>query len=159
MVAGAATAEPLDVEVSVARPTDGASPATGPVSYPEDAAAQYRIGLMYETGQGAPHDYGGARRWYLKAASHDDPQAEFRLGVLDMRGLGGPKDHAAAGRWFRSAADQGLAAAQFNLGVMYVHRLGVPKDYVAHLWLSQAARAGRGGRAGSAGRSGRRNGA
>jgi hypothetical protein len=33
-----------------------------------DAESQFRLGVMYETGQGVPQDYAEAVRWYRKAA-------------------------------------------------------------------------------------------
>lgn len=140
--AGAAGAGPMANESSATPSADAQSP-PGPISYPEDASAQYRLGRMYERGRGAPQDYGEARRWYLKAAGHDDAMAEFSLGVLAVRGLGAPKDDVEAVRWFRMAANQGVGAAQFNLGVMYMHSLGVRQDYInAYMWFSLANQQG-----------------
>jgi TPR repeat protein len=126
--------------VSAYRPEGDPSESTNLLADRGDASEQFRLGLMYERGQGANQDYAEARRWYLKAAEHDDPRAEFALGVLAVRGLGAPTDYAEGVKWFHKAADHGVASAQFNLGVMYAHSLGVPQDYVlARTWLSLAA--------------------
>ena len=139
MSGAAATAGPANDKIPADRAEVDPSESTKLLADHGDASEQFRVGLMYELGQGAKQDYGEARRWYLKAAEQDDPRAEFSLGVLAARGLGAPKDYAEAVKWFHKAADHGMASAQFNLGVMYAHSLGVPQDYVlAHTWLSLA---------------------
>ena len=43
------------------------------------AVAQYNLGVMCETGQGAPADYAEARRWFRAAADQDNASAQFSL--------------------------------------------------------------------------------
>ena len=88
VAASAPAARAMDDDASADLPENAASPQPLTVADREDAAAQYHIGFMYERGQGAPQDYEEARRWYLKAAAHDDPFAEFSLGVLSAHGYG-----------------------------------------------------------------------
>ena len=82
------------------------------------ALAQFRLGVMYEEGEGVPQDDGEAVRWYRLAAEQGHASAQFRLGVMYEEGRGVPQDDGEAVRWYRLAAEQGDAFAQVNLGVM-----------------------------------------
>ena len=121
-----------------------------------DAAAQYNLGLMYDTGGGVPQDYGEAVRWYRLAADQGIAVAQYNLGGMYATGRGVPQDYGEAVRWYRLAADQGfssssvasssawrwrsIAAAQYNLGGMYYNGRGVPQDYgEAVRWYRLAA--------------------
>ncbi len=111
-----------------------------PLAEQGDAFAQFRLGVMYEKGQGVPQDYAEAVKWYRKAAEQGHTDAQNNLFVMYAEGQGVPQDYAEAVKWYRKAAEQGLPEAQYNLGVIYVACLGVPQDYVqAHMWLSLAA--------------------
>ena len=107
------------------------------------AAAQYNLGVMFESGQGVPQDYAQALYWYRKAANQGDPSAQSNLGVMYDNGRGVQQDHVQAVHWYRKAAEQGLASAQYNLGVMYGNGQGVLKDYAqAIYWYRKAAKQG-----------------
>ena len=95
-----------------------------------DAAAQYRLGILYHNGQGVPQDYAQAATWYRKAADQGNALAQSNLGVLYDNGQGVPQDYAQATAWYRKAADQGNALAQSNLGVLYYNGQGVPQSNV-----------------------------
>ena len=105
-----------------------------------DAAAQYRLGLMYAKGQGIPQDYSQAALWYLKAAAQDDTRAQFALAEMYSQGQGVPQDNKAAAKWYVEAADHGYPKAQYTVGLMYAKGTGgVPQDLVqAYKWLSLA---------------------
>ena len=60
------------------------------------AAAQFRLGGMYEKGRGVPQDYKTAVKWYATVLRKWDPLAK-----------------------------QGNVGAQYNLGVMYYNGQGV----------------------------------
>jgi TPR repeat protein len=49
-------------------------------------------------------DYSEARKWYIKAADHDDAWSEFQLGNLAYHGLLGGADYSGALNWYRRAA-------------------------------------------------------
>jgi TPR repeat protein len=105
-----------------------------------DAAAQYNLGLIYETGPGVPQDLAEAVRWYRKAADQGLANAQYNLGYIYAGGQGVPQDYAEAMRWYRKAADQGESRAQYSLGALYAGGHGVPQDYVyAHMWFNLAA--------------------
>jgi uncharacterized protein len=92
--------------------------------------AQFRLGSMYEYGEGVTQDYTEAVNWYRRAADQKQPQAELMLGSAYDRGHGVAKDEVESLRWYRLAADHGLDAAQLLLGNAYQFGLGVPKDQV-----------------------------
>ena len=105
-----------------------------------DADAQFSLGVMYDTGEGVPQDYGEALRWYRLSANQGYANAQYNLGNMYRNGEGVSQDDGEAARWYRLAADQGHAGAQYNLALMYGTGRGVPQDYVAaHMWANLAA--------------------
>lgn len=104
-----------------------------------NAEAQYKVGVMYDTGRGAPQDFAVAASWYRKAAEQGDAIAQVKLAFMYVRGRGVPQDYAAAVPWYRKAANQGNVTAQSVLGYIYEMGEGVPQDYVqAHIWFNLA---------------------
>jgi len=102
--------------------------------------AQYRLGVMYESGVGVTQDFKQSVFWYRNAADQGNAGAQFELGVMYERGDSVTQYFKQAVFWYRKAADQGYAAAQFNLGLKYYKGEGVTQDYVeAHRWLNIAA--------------------
>ena len=111
-----------------------------PLADQGDASAQFKMGVMYDNGQGVPKDYVQAVKWYRLAAAQGNARAQFDLGLMYQAGHGVPKDYVQAGKWVRLAADQGNALAQTLLGFMYRNGRGVPQDYVtAYTWQNLAA--------------------
>jgi hypothetical protein len=106
-----------------------------------NAAAQAKLGLLYDTGLGVPKDYAQAAKWYEDAAVQGNVNAQFLLGALYAHGEGVPQDYAKARRWYEKAAAQGDAQAQQNLGALYFNGHGVPQDYgqARHWWEKAAA--------------------
>lgn len=72
--------------------------------------AQYRLGIMYGTGQGVPQDYVDARKWYRMAADQGNADAQNNLGIMYVKGEGVPQDYVEAHRWFNLAASRYPAA-------------------------------------------------
>ena len=56
---------------------------------------------MYYNGEGVPHDYAEAVKWYRLAAAQGDAVAQYNLGVMYDNGKGVPQDHAKAMKWYR----------------------------------------------------------
>jgi TPR repeat protein len=111
-----------------------------PLAEEGNAAAQNRLGLMYQYGKGLPKDSANAAEWYRKAANQGNAEAQCNLGVLYAQGDGVRQDEGEALAWFRKAADQGLARAQSNLGTMYYRGRGVAEDSEQALaWTRKAA--------------------
>ena len=108
-----------------------------------DADAQFKLGVMYDNGEGVPQDYTEAAKWFRLAAEQGDAWAQYFLGVRYANGEGVPQDYTEAVKWYRLAAEQGHASAQSNLGVRYAKGEGVPQDDVlAHKWFNLAAAQG-----------------
>jgi TPR repeat protein/S1-C subfamily serine protease len=105
-----------------------------------DPIAQFNLGLMHDSGEGASRDDAEAVRWYRLAAEQGLAEAQFNLGFMYDTGRGVAQDDAEAVRWYRLAAEQGLADAQFNLALMYHNGEGVPQDDAEVVrWLRLAA--------------------
>jgi TPR repeat protein len=111
-----------------------------PLAERGDPEAQYRIGRMYEFGNGYPQDKALGIAWVRKAAAQGHTDAEQELGVVYATGDGVKQDNAQAVAWFRKAAEKGDATAQYNLGLMYAKGQGVAKDYAqaADWWRKSA---------------------
>jgi len=43
-----------------------------------DPAAQFNLGVLYETGQGVAQNFAEAVKWYHEAAEQGEPQAQFQ---------------------------------------------------------------------------------
>jgi len=71
-------------------------------------AAQFNVGLNYDSGRGAPHDAAAAALYYAFAASNFYPQAAYNLGLLYAAGDGVPRNRAMARAWLNVAASEGL---------------------------------------------------
>ncbi|HKB96025.1 MAG TPA: hypothetical protein VKB94_04195 [Rhizomicrobium sp.] len=107
------------------------------------AVAQYRLGTLYERGQGVPADTAKAVHWYEMAANQGNRKAMHNLAVAYAGGTAGKKNMAEAARWFARAAALGLSDSQFNLAVLYERGDGVPQSLVdAYKWYSIAAAGG-----------------
>ena len=63
-----------------------------PLAEQGDPSAQFRLGLLYENGNGVPRDFAKARLWYEKAAVQGEAKAQFYLGIQSAFGEGGPLD-------------------------------------------------------------------
>jgi localization factor PodJL len=107
------------------------------------AVAQYRLGTLYERGQGVTADGVKAAHWYEMAANQGNRKAMHNLAVSYASGSAGKKNMAEAARWFAKAAALGLSDSQFNLAVLYERGDGVPQSLLdAFKWYSIAAAAG-----------------
>ena len=108
-----------------------------------DAAAQLKLGEMYDMGEGVPQDYKEAAKWYRLSAEQGNPVARFALAEMYKNGDGVPKDIQAAIKWYRLAADQDYAMAQLLLGVLYESGTGVKASAgEAARWYRLAANGG-----------------
>src|SRR6195256_2790773 len=98
-----------------------------PLAERGDPEAQYRIGRMYEFGNGYAQDKAQGIAWVRKAAAQGHADAEQELGVVYATGDGVKQDDAQAVAWFRKAAEHGDATAQYNLGLLYAKGQGVAR--------------------------------
>ena len=101
---------------------------------------QFRLGVMYDMGEGVPEDNAEAVKWYRLAAEQGHVEAQHDLGVMYKRGEGVPQDYTEAAKWYRLAAEQGHVTAQANLGLMCYEGKGVPSDLIlSYAWVNLAA--------------------
>jgi hypothetical protein len=116
-VAGSAQASALDEVLSAhASGMDAAALASiQSLANSGDAAAQYKLGVMYARGWALDQSYAQAKLWYEKSASQDFTPAEVALGAIYMNGFAGPRDLPKAAYWWRRAADQDDPIAKANL--------------------------------------------
>jgi len=111
-----------------------------PLAEEGDAASQFGLGLIYESGKGVGRDYREAVAWYELAAAQGHPGAQFNLGHLYRLGAGVPPDMGQAVAWWTAAAEQDLPRARVILGLAYQRGDGVEHDPVAAAaWFQRAA--------------------
>jgi len=107
------------------------------------AVAQYRLGTMYERGQGVTADAAKAIRWYEMAAAQGNRKAMHNLAVAYASGPAAKRNMTESARWFTKAAGLGLSDSQFNLAVLYERGDGVPQSLAdAYKWYAIAAATG-----------------
>ena len=82
-----------------------------PLAEEGDPSAQFRLGSLYENGDGVPRDFAKARQWYERAAAQGEAKAQFYLGIQSAYGEGGPLDLVQAHMWYSLAAENGNAHA------------------------------------------------
>ena len=80
---------------------------------------QYKLGRFYDKGQGVPHDYAEAAKWYRKAAEGGDRDAQYYLGILYYNGQGVPQDYVEATKWLRQSERHGNSDAHDKLEFMH----------------------------------------
>ena len=78
-----------------------------PLAEQGDATAQYKLGVIYQTGRGVLQDYKTAVKWWKLAAEQGDARAQTDLGVFLTRGAGVLQDNIYAHMWFNIAASSG----------------------------------------------------
>jgi TPR repeat protein len=91
--------------------------------------AEWRLGVMYEHGQGVPQDYRLAAERYRRAADQGHPEARADLAALLFHGHGLPRDVTEAVRLTKLAADQGVVRAQYKMGLIYQYGQRIDEDY------------------------------
>ena len=105
-----------------------------------DATSQFKVGLIYYSGQGVSRDYLEALNWFKKAALQNNPLAQFNAGYMCEKGEGTSQDYVEAAKYYLQAANQGDQLAQYNLGYMYEKGQGVLADEVQALkWYNLAS--------------------
>lgn len=72
-----------------------------------DRFAQYKLGRMYENGEGVEKSYEKALEWYETAAKNAHKGALSSLGRMHLRGLGVKVNAIEAYKWFNIAQTYG----------------------------------------------------
>ena len=80
-----------------------------PLAEQGDSYAQYKLGLMYDYGEGVIEDDTQAVYWFRKAAEQGHTKGQYSIGYMYASGRGIAKDDTQAVYWFRKAAEQGEA--------------------------------------------------
>jgi len=114
-----------------------------PLAEAGDAEAQYRIGRLYDRGEGVEESSRNALHWYKISAENGHKSGTYNLGHMYWHGAGLKRDRAKAVSWFRRAAERGHPKAQHYLGKAYEDGQGVEEDQErAVYWFERAARQG-----------------
>lgn len=105
-----------------------------------EGAATWRLGQLYEEGDGVTADYAMAERLYRKAIAQGMAAAHLNLGFVYFQGLGRERDVPTAVDHFTQAAESGYRPAQLLLSRLYAEGRGVEVDPSAALrWAGEAA--------------------
>ena len=80
-----------------------------------DAEAQFKLGRMYQNGQGVTENHAEAVKWYRLAAEAGQPFAQNNLGVMYKNGWGVQQDYVQAYFWFSLAASYYFDFEEMNL--------------------------------------------
>ncbi len=114
-----------------------------PLAERDNVLAQYKLGIMYNNGEGVRQDFTEAARWFHRAASLGYAPAQNSLGVKYEKGEGVKRNYSEAVKWYRHGAEQGYAIAQYRLGRMYALGRGIGRNYTeAVIWFKIAAAKG-----------------
>ena len=89
---------------------------------------QYRIGAMYNYGQGTEQDYTEAFKWFQSSAAAGNQYAMFALGNLYNYGKGVEKDVTKAFHWYRQSAEKNNAYAAYMAARMLQNGTGTEKN-------------------------------
>ncbi len=107
------------------------------------SAAQFRLGIYHELGQGVCVNERLAAEWYRKAKNQGHVEAQFYLGVCYENGVGVQENLESAVACYLQAAEQGHPEAQYNLGICLTRGEGIAKDDQQALhWFEKATRQG-----------------
>lgn len=71
-----------------------------------NAAAQYKLGKLYNNGLSIKQDHQKAFEWISKAAHQGLSEAQHMLGFMYANGIGVEKDHLKAENWFKKGFNQ-----------------------------------------------------
>lgn len=93
-----------------------------------DPDCEYRLGLIYESGEhGLRSDY-EAHKWFLRAAFQGVAAAQAKVCEFSREGRGVPRNDEDAFKWCRKAAEQGHGLSQLRLAEMYREGIGVERN-------------------------------
>lgn len=90
--------------------------------------AQYRLGRLFDKGNGVAENNKQAFYWYLKSAEQGFAKAQYQVGKSYKNGEGVDEDRDKAFQYFKLAAEQGNGDAQFALGKCYMKGKGCAVD-------------------------------
>ena len=93
-----------------------------------DAQAQYRLGVLFETGKGTKTSYDEALAWYKKSAGQNYKPAEIRITYMDIKKTGYKKSKHAA--WLKELQTEAKSSGELMMLLASMHENGfiVKKD-------------------------------
>lgn len=74
-----------------------------------ESDSEGELGLRYANGDGVPHDFVEAVKWWRKAAEQNHVGAQYNLGLCYYQGAGVLQDYVEALKWLNLAAISGEA--------------------------------------------------
>jgi TPR repeat protein len=115
-----------------------------PLAEAGHAEAQYRVGRLYEEGEGIAKDEAVAATWYRKAAEQGHALGQALLGNWLWHHWRSDEEYAEAGRMFRLSAKQGEAWGLYGAGLWLAYPTdgGTPMAATAVYWFERAAAQG-----------------
>jgi uncharacterized protein len=93
-----------------------------------NATAAFKLGELYETGQGLAKDPVQAFYWYMKSAARNDKHGQLKIGWCYQKGIGVQPDPKIAAIWYRLAAENDNIWGYHMLAFMLADGEGVTKD-------------------------------
>ncbi len=93
-----------------------------------NAEAEFRLGVLYERGQGVPYDATLGLLWLQRAAQQGYAKAELAVGEAYMKGVGVQRSPVDANAWFAKAAQQGEAEGQYQLAIAALTGSGMARN-------------------------------
>jgi len=85
-----------------------------PLAEKGNSEAQYKLGVMFDQGQGVAQDYLEASKWYRLSAVQGKSGAQYNLGVMYAKGQGVNQDYVRSYMWLSLAVAQGFSEAQID---------------------------------------------
>ena len=76
-----------------------------------DMNAQFRLGNMYQKGQGVTKNQPEAAKWFRQAADRGHGEAQYVLALMHIRGEGVSQDNVRAHFWFSVSSAGGYTKA------------------------------------------------
>lgn len=105
-----------------------------------EAAAMFRLGLLYENALGVDRSVATAIEWYKKAAALNYGEAANTLGVMLIDGKVLQKDPTQAIQYLESAAEAGYISSMRNLGKIYSDGRYTKRDLASAVeWYKRAS--------------------
>jgi len=103
------------------------------------AQAQYKVGILYDFGEGVEQDYIQAAKWYRLVVDQGLSSVQYFLGTVFAKCVLVMQDFDEAVRWYSLAAKQGYKNAIMNLGKIYAEDIE-HQDYAESMkWYRLAA--------------------
>ena len=93
-----------------------------------DAQAQYRLGVLFETGKGTKTSYDEALAWFKKSAAQNYRPVELRITYLDIKKTGYKK--SKHGSWLKELQSEAESSGELMMLLASMHEKGfiVKKD-------------------------------